>query len=125
MMSLGFSMDSLPFAAMAVVEVGEVGMITLAKAAMSGGMSNFVYVVYYNALGTFLLSHYFIYRCYRGKGAPLTFSLLCKFFLLGLIGICFVQLFAFTGIKYSSPTLSSTMGNLIPGMTFLLAVIFG
>ncbi|KAL5793134.1 hypothetical protein ACOSP7_001728 [Xanthoceras sorbifolium] len=125
MMGLGFSTDSLPFAAMAVVEIGEVGMITLAKAAMSGGMSNFVYVVYYNALGTFLLFHYFIYRCYRGKGPPLTFSLLCKFFFLGLIGICFVQLFAFTGIKYSSPTLASTMGNLIPGITFLLAVIFG
>lgn len=50
---------------MALVEIGEVGMITLGKAAMSSGMSNFVYVVYYNALGTFILLHYFIYNTYR------------------------------------------------------------
>ncbi|KDO66261.1 hypothetical protein CISIN_1g019712mg [Citrus sinensis] len=109
---------------MALVEIGEVGMITLGKAAMSSGMSNFVYVVYYNALGTFILLHYFIYNTYRSKGPVLTFSLLCKFFMLGVLGICLVQIFAITGIKYSSPTLASAMGNLIPGITFLLAVFF-
>ncbi|GAY46700.1 hypothetical protein CUMW_099090 [Citrus unshiu] len=103
MMKLDSSTDTAPFVAMALVEIGEVGMITLGKAAMSSGMSNFVYVVYYNALGTFILLHYFIYNTYR---------------------ICLVQIFAITGIKYSSPTLASAMGNLIPGITFLLAVFF-
>ncbi|ESR59690.1 hypothetical protein CICLE_v10017903mg [Citrus x clementina] len=124
MMKLDSSTDTAPFVAMALVEIGEVGMITLGKAAMSSGMSNFVYVVYYNALGTFILLHYFIYNTYRSKGPVLTFSLLCKFFMLGVLGICLVQIFAITGIKYSSPTLASAMGNLIPGITFLLAVFF-
>ena len=65
MMKLDSSTDTAPFVAMALVEIGEVGMITLGKAAMSSGMSNFVYVVYYNALGTFILLHYFIYNTYR------------------------------------------------------------
>jgi len=30
----------------------------------------------------------------------------------------------FTGVSYSSPTLASAMGQLIPAFTFLLAVIF-
>ncbi|KAJ0112992.1 hypothetical protein Patl1_02699 [Pistacia atlantica] len=124
MPSLPSGPDAAPFTAMVLVEFGEVGMITLGKAAMSSGMSNFVYVVYYNALGTFILLHYFLYHTYRSKSLSLTFPLLCKFFLLGLLGICFVQTFAITGIKYSSPTLASAMGNLIPGITFLLAIAF-
>lgn len=38
--------------------------------------------------------------------------------------ICFLQIFAYAGINYSSPTLATAMGNLIPGLTFLLAVTF-
>ena len=45
----------LPFAALVMVEVCNLGMVTLSKAAMTSGMSNFSFVVYYNALGTFIL----------------------------------------------------------------------
>ncbi|GMY13436.1 WAT1-related protein At5g40240-like [Fagus crenata] len=114
----------LPFAAMVMLEVGNVGMATLGKAAMTSGLSNFTFVVYYNALGTFILFLYYIFQRYRSRGPPLTFSLLFKFFLLGLLGICLEQICAVTGIKYSSPTLAVAMGNLIPGFTFFLAVIF-
>uniref|UniRef100_A0A2N9HK19 WAT1-related protein n=1 Tax=Fagus sylvatica TaxID=28930 RepID=A0A2N9HK19_FAGSY len=93
----------LPFAAMVMLEVGNVGMATLGKAAMTSGLSNFTFVVYYNALGTFILFLYYIFQRYR---------------------ICLEQICAVTGIKYSSPTLAVAMGNLIPGFTFLLAVIF-
>lgn len=56
---------ALPFAAMVIVECGEVGMITLGKAAMNKGLSNLVYVVYYNTLGTLLLLPYFIIHTRR------------------------------------------------------------
>uniref|UniRef100_A0A5B7BH56 WAT1-related protein n=1 Tax=Davidia involucrata TaxID=16924 RepID=A0A5B7BH56_DAVIN len=115
--------DALPFAGMVMVECGEIGMVTLSKAAMNTGMSNFVFVVYYNALGTFILLPYYIFHTYRFKRPPLTFSLLCRFFLLGLLGICLVQIFAFMGINYSSPTLAAALGNLVPAFTFLLAII--
>ncbi|KAH7867268.1 hypothetical protein Vadar_031098 [Vaccinium darrowii] len=55
---------------------------------------------------------------------PLTFSLLCKFFVLGFIGITVMQNCVFIGINYSSSTLGSAINNLIPAFTFLLAVIF-
>uniref|UniRef100_A0A803L0E3 WAT1-related protein n=1 Tax=Chenopodium quinoa TaxID=63459 RepID=A0A803L0E3_CHEQI len=37
---------------------------------------------------------------------------------------CLAQLFGYTGINYSSPTLGAAMLNLVPGLTFLLAIIF-
>nr|KAJ0219620.1 hypothetical protein LSAT_V11C300141220 [Lactuca sativa] len=98
-----FIEKALPFAAMVMVECGEVGMITLGKAAMNDGLSSFVYVVYYNALGSIILLPGFILH-------------ICR--------ICLLQVSAYTGINYSSPTLAAALGNLIPAFTFLLAVIF-
>lgn len=57
--------EAAPFAAMIFIETGEVGMTTLTKAAMNKGMSNFVYVVYYNALGVFILFPYFLFQKHR------------------------------------------------------------
>ncbi|XVE67973.1 hypothetical protein DITRI_Ditri09bG0030900 [Diplodiscus trichospermus] len=121
---MGFSSyiwKAAPFVAMISVECSDVGLSVISKAALTQGMSNVVSVVYYNALGTLILLPYLIF-C-RNKQAPLTFSLLWRFFLLGLIGSS-GQIVYLTGVKFSSPTLSSALVNLIPIFTFLLAVIF-
>ncbi|XP_048434861.1 WAT1-related protein At5g40230-like isoform X2 [Pyrus x bretschneideri] len=112
---------AVPFTAMVIVECAEVGVSALSKVAMSKGMSHFVFIVYYNALGTLLLLPFFIFR--RKKRAPLTFRLICQFFLLGLIGSSGKILF-FAGVKNSSALLASAMANLTPIFTFLLALIF-
>ncbi|KAI4336109.1 hypothetical protein L6164_014678 [Bauhinia variegata] len=118
-----YVLESVPFVAMVMVESLDVGLTTLSKAAMSRGMSHFVFVVYSNALATFILLPFsFIFE--RHKRQPLSFSLLCKFFLLSLVGITVMQNCVFTGISYSSPTLGSAMSNVIPAFTFVLAVIF-
>ncbi|XP_061338613.1 WAT1-related protein At3g28050-like isoform X2 [Gastrolobium bilobum] len=119
-----FLVEWTPFAAMVIVEFLDVGLATLSKAAMSRGMSHFVFVVYSNALATLILlpSSFIINR--KSTRPPLSFSLLCKFFLLGLVGITVMQNCVFTGISYSSPTLGSAMSNLTPAITFVLAVIF-
>lgn len=117
-------MECIPFAATVIVEFLDVGLTTLSKEAMSTkGMNHFIFVLYSNALATFILlpSSFLINRTTR---PPLSFSLLAKFFFLGLVGITIMQNCAFTGISYSSPTLGSAMSNLIPAITFVLAVIF-
>ncbi|KAM7501610.1 hypothetical protein LguiB_000514 [Lonicera macranthoides] len=48
------------------------------------------------------------------SGYPLSPS-----FNFGLKLVC-----AFAGINYSSPILAAAMGNLIPGLTFVFAIIF-
>ena len=56
----------LAFAGMVIVECLDVGLTTLSKAAMSRGMSHFVFVVYSNALATLILipSSFIIHRYY-------------------------------------------------------------
>uniref|UniRef100_A0A7N0U3A5 WAT1-related protein n=1 Tax=Kalanchoe fedtschenkoi TaxID=63787 RepID=A0A7N0U3A5_KALFE len=113
----------LPFAAMVAATCIITGLKVISKAAMSRGMSHFVFIVYSNSLGTVLLFLVHIFSP-RKKRIPITFPTLGKFFILGLIGITLVQNFMFTGLDYSSPTLSSALSNLEPALTFLLAVIF-
>ncbi|BBH03841.1 nodulin MtN21 /EamA-like transporter family protein [Prunus dulcis] len=60
----------------------------------------------------------------KKKRPPLTFSVICKFFLLSLAGITVMQNCVFTGVSYSSPTLASALSNLVPAFTFFLAVVF-
>ncbi|XP_039067970.1 WAT1-related protein At5g40240-like isoform X2 [Hibiscus syriacus] len=118
-----FLVESAPFAAMVTVEFLDVGLTTISKAAMSKGMSHFVFVVYSNALASIILlpaSFFFA----RKKRPPITLPLLCKFFFLSIAGITLMQNCVFTGVSYSSPTLGSALANLIPAFTFLLAVIF-
>ncbi|KAF7136527.1 hypothetical protein RHSIM_Rhsim08G0179900 [Rhododendron simsii] len=92
----------VPFAAMMMAEFFDVGLITLSKAALSKGMSSFVFVVYSNALATLIL--------------------LPSSFLLQRVTV--TQNCVVTGISYSSPTLVTTLSNLVPAFTFLLAVVF-
>lgn len=114
----------LPFAAMVAVQCIFNGLRVLSKSAMSNGMSNYVFIVYSTALGLLpiFLAHLILHR--KNKPPPITFPLLRKLFVLGLLGTTIGQYMTFIGISYSSPILSSAIGNLDPAVTFLLAVIF-
>ncbi|KAL4361014.1 hypothetical protein GQ457_04G020240 [Hibiscus cannabinus] len=116
---------------------------------MSRGMPNLVFVFYSNALASLiLLPSSFLFHRYpslfsipispffsdflllcRSHHPPLTFTILCWFFLLGLLGCVILMkiydcITGYAGIYYSSPTLATAMLNLIPGLTFILAVAF-
>ncbi|XP_030449687.1 WAT1-related protein At5g40240-like [Syzygium oleosum] len=105
-----------------VIEFLEQGLSTMSKAAMSRGMSNFVFVAYSNALAIFFLFSASI-LFYRKRRLPrLTISIALRIFLLGLIATC-LQLLMYVGIGYSSPTLASVMTDLAPAFTFILALV--
>ncbi|XP_021809807.1 WAT1-related protein At3g28050-like [Prunus avium] len=108
---------------MVMVEFLDVGLNNLSKAAMNKGMSDFVFVVYANALAFFvLLPSSFFYR--RRTYPPLSWSFICKLFLVSCMSSG-AQLLKFIGINYSSPTMASAMIDLMPAFTFILAVITG
>ncbi|CAN0857382.1 WAT1-related protein At5g40240 [Linum grandiflorum] len=111
---------AIPYVAMVAVDFSDVVISAISKAAMAKGMSNFVSVVYYNALATLILLPHFLF--FRNQRAPLTLHLLWRFFLLALIGST-GQMAYLTGVKLSSPTLASAITNLIPIFTFLLAIL--
>ncbi|XP_062159606.1 WAT1-related protein At3g28050-like isoform X3 [Alnus glutinosa] len=119
---MGFE-DSLPFFGMLMVILIQVGNMEVSKAAMSAGMNKYILAVYSNALPTLILLP-LSFICCRSQRPPVTFSVLCRIFLLALIGRCSGQILEYAGIQYSSPTLCTAMLNLIPAFTFMLAIIF-
>ncbi|GMH13363.1 hypothetical protein Nepgr_015204 [Nepenthes gracilis] len=113
--------DVLPVTVMVAMECTNVGLNTLFKAATMRGMSHYVFIVYSYAIAAFvLLPSTFLYR--KTVLPPLSFCILSKLFLLGLIGSSALML-GYKGIQYSSPTLASALSNLIPAFTFIFAVI--
>ncbi|XP_011045220.1 PREDICTED: WAT1-related protein At3g28050-like isoform X1 [Populus euphratica] len=115
--------EALPFAAMVTMECINVGLNTLFKAATLAGMSYHVFVPYaYAVAAVVLLPAPFVSHRSRVL-PPLSFSVLSKIALLGLIGSS-SQIMGYTGINYSSPTLASAISNLTPAFTFIFAIIF-
>ncbi|WJX56371.1 hypothetical protein P8452_42035 [Trifolium repens] len=112
----------LPFVGMIIAVLAQSGSMVVIKVAMKDGMNKYVMVVYSMSLSTILLLPlaFFINRSER---PPLTFSALCSFFLLALMGTS-GQIMTYGGIELSSPTLASAMLNLIPAFTFVLALLF-
>ncbi|KAK4841983.1 hypothetical protein QYF36_013705 [Acer negundo] len=110
-------------AVMLAVECLEVGLSTVSKAAMNGGMNHFVFVLYSNGFAAiFLLLPASLFFYWKRIPPPLTSSIICRIFVLGLLS-CGVQTCMYTGIGYSSPTLSSAIGDLTPAFTFILAIL--
>ncbi|KAD2080487.1 hypothetical protein E3N88_41874 [Mikania micrantha] len=117
--------EILPFVAMLITTSSDIGILTIVKAAMNGGMPSIVYIVCHDAIGTLILLPFFIIHILRNPGRPpLSCSILFKFFILGLLGVCLSQVLIIEGTYYSSPIMTSSISNLIPANTFLLAVIF-
>nr|XP_043639639.1 WAT1-related protein At5g40240-like [Erigeron canadensis] len=117
--------DVLPLVFMLLITCLDMTVMTIVKAAMNDGMKSIVYIVYHNALGTLILLPFFVIHIFRNGGVPpLTFHIVFRFFILGLLGLCGFQILLYVGVNYSSPTLASAITNLLPGITFLLAVIF-
>lgn len=80
--------DALPYLGMVAVQFIQVGLIVAIKEATSSGMTKFTFVSYYNALSSLILlpTSFLIHRSTR---PPITLSLLCKFFLLAVLGLSF------------------------------------
>ncbi|PKI56231.1 hypothetical protein CRG98_023426 [Punica granatum] len=112
-----------PTVGMVMAECAQVGLMIVSKAAMSRGMSNPIFIFYSNAFAALILLPASLLYHRRTQLPPLSFSVVSQLFLLGLLG-CLAQIFGYAGINYSSPTLGTAMLNLVPGFTFVLAIIF-
>ncbi|KAL3501221.1 hypothetical protein ACH5RR_035670 [Cinchona calisaya] len=111
-----------PYVMMVVAQTAQIGLIIVSKEAMSNGMSKYVFVCYSNALAALILLP-ISFLVHRSSWSQITLKLFSGFFLLGLLG-CTAQVTGYVGIDYTSASFASAMLNLIPGFTFVLAVIF-
>ncbi|CAJ2647611.1 unnamed protein product [Trifolium pratense] len=109
-------------ATMVIAQFVEVGGDTLMKSATKDGMSTFIFIFYSNLLALFFLIPTTLFHHRKRAPPPIPTSIFCRMFLLSCLSTS-VQILMNAGIRYSSPTLSSAMIDLVPAFTFILAVI--
>ncbi|KAK1279515.1 WAT1-related protein [Acorus gramineus] len=115
--------DLAPTFAMVVVQVGFAGLNVVSKLAMDSGMNPFVMVSYRQVIATVFLGPvaYFLERKSR---LEITRSILFQIFLCSIFGATLNQLLYFLGLKYSTPTIACALSNILPAITFVMAVPF-
>ncbi|KAM7274233.1 hypothetical protein ACFE04_028897 [Oxalis oulophora] len=113
--------DFLPFIAMVFVQLGYAGMNITSKLAMDTGMKPLVLVVYRQVFATMAVVPfaYFLERKTRPK---ITKTILFQMFLCSLTGATANQVFYYVGLKLSTPTIGCALSNILPAITFILAV---
>ncbi|ONK61451.1 uncharacterized protein A4U43_C08F30050 [Asparagus officinalis] len=111
-----------PYIAMISLQFGYAGMNIITKVSLNGGMSHYVLVVYRHAFATLSIAPFalILERKVRPK---ITFSIFMQIFVLGLLGPVIDQNFYYMGLKFTSPTFACAMSNILPAMTFVIAVI--
>ncbi|XP_047319372.1 WAT1-related protein At5g07050-like [Impatiens glandulifera] len=118
-----FLKSSKPYLFMISLQFGYAGMNIITKVSLNHGMSHYVLVVYRHAIATAVIAPFAIFL--ERKGRPkITFKTFSQIFILGLLGPVIDQNFYYAGLKYTSPTFACAMSNMLPAMTFILAVIF-
>ncbi|XP_010423261.1 PREDICTED: WAT1-related protein At5g07050 [Camelina sativa] len=118
-----FLTSSKPYFAMISLQFGYAGMNIITKISLNTGMSHYVLVVYRHAIATAVIAPFAFF--FERKAQPkITFTIFMQLFILGLLGPVIDQNFYYMGLKYTSPTFSCAMSNMLPAMTFILAVLF-
>ncbi|XP_074354814.1 WAT1-related protein At5g07050-like [Apium graveolens] len=117
-----FMETAKPYIAMISLQFGYAGMNIITKVSLNRGMSHYVLVVYRHAFATAVIAPFALVleRKIRPK---MSFSIFMQIFVLGLLGPVIDQNFYYAGLKFTSPTFSCAMSNMLPAMTFVMAVL--
>ncbi|KAL0380075.1 UNVERIFIED_CONTAM: WAT1-related protein [Sesamum angustifolium] len=121
--SSSFLKNCKPYIGMISLQFGYAGMNIITKISLNGGMSHYVLVVYRHAIATAVIAPFAFF--FERKAQPkITFPVFMQIFVLGLLGPVIDQNFYYAGLKLTSPTFSCAMSNMLPALTFVMAIIF-
>ncbi|KAJ3691882.1 hypothetical protein LUZ61_021046 [Rhynchospora tenuis] len=115
--------DYAPALAMVAVQVGFAGLNIVSKLAMDSGMSPFVMITYRNIIATIFLAP-LAFLLERKTIMELKGKILFQLFLCSIFGATLNQISYFVGLKYSSPTIACALSNMLPAITFVMAIPF-
>ncbi|EEF50001.1 WAT1-related protein At1g09380 [Ricinus communis] len=114
--------DFFPFLAMVIVQFGFAGMNITSKLAMDSGMKPLVLVSYRQIFATIAMVPFAYF--FEWKTRPkITKPLLIQIFICSLTGVTGNQVFYFIGLENSTPTIGCALTNILPAVTFILAVL--
>ncbi|XP_077216096.1 WAT1-related protein At4g30420-like [Tasmannia lanceolata] len=122
---MGYLEDHKPAMAMFAFQFAYAGMALSTRAVLTEGMSPKVFVVYRQAIATIVMAP-IAYFARRRKTSivPLGRKSFCMMFVASLVGITINQNCYFQGMYFTSSSMASAMGNLLPAITFLMAACF-
>ncbi|KAL2538569.1 WAT1-related protein [Forsythia ovata] len=112
-----------PYLAMVSLQFGYAGMYIITMLSFKRGFSHWILVVYRHAVATLVFAPFafFLERKVRPK---LTLSVFLKIMLLGFLEPVLDQNLYYVGMKYTSATFTAATVNILPAITFIMAVIF-
>ncbi|XP_065847263.1 WAT1-related protein At1g43650 isoform X1 [Euphorbia lathyris] len=111
-----------PYLAIMFMQCAFSGMALLSKAAISKGMSPFVFVVYRQAFASLALAP-FAFFLERKTAPPLSHKILCKIFFVSFSGLTLSLNLYYVAMNNITATFAAASTNIIPAITFLMAVL--
>ncbi|CAH9133880.1 unnamed protein product [Cuscuta epithymum] len=115
--------ELIPVLVMVIVQLGYTGVNIIATAVMGAGMNPFIHIAYQQIFGSLAIIPlaFFMERKTRPK---MTLRIFFQIFMSSLFGLTGDQTAYFVGLKHSTPTIATALANLIPAVTFIIAVLF-
>ncbi|XP_044421082.1 WAT1-related protein At1g21890 isoform X2 [Triticum aestivum] len=114
--------DVKPYLAMVLLQVGFAGMYIIAVASLKAGMSHFVLVVYRNLVATAVMAPFALYF-ERGQRPKMTITIFLKIMGLAFLEPVIDQNLYFMGAKLTSAGFATALVNILPAVTFVLALL--
>ncbi|KAL1292425.1 hypothetical protein HN51_060869 [Arachis hypogaea] len=113
-----------PFMVMIAIDFSSTIVNILLKKVLEEGMDHLVFITYRLSISTIFLVP--ISYFWERNGRPrLTFRILCYLFFSAIVGASVTQYFFLLGIQYTSATFACAFVNMVPVITFIMALPFG
>ncbi|XP_075497064.1 WAT1-related protein At1g21890-like [Primulina tabacum] len=112
-----------PYVAMISLQFGYAGMFIITLVSLKRGFSHWVLAVYRHAIATLVFAPfaYFLDKTTRPK---MTKSIFLKIMVLAFLEPVLDQNLYYVGVQYASATFAAAATNVLPAVTFIMAVIF-
>ncbi|XVE60347.1 hypothetical protein DITRI_Ditri05aG0121600 [Diplodiscus trichospermus] len=112
-----------PYLAMASLQVGFAGMYIITMFSLQQGMNHYILAVYRHFVATIVIAPFALVleRKIRPK---LTLPIFLRILVLGFLEPVIDQNLYYLGMKYTTATLASATVNVIPAITFVMALVF-
>ncbi|XP_065880325.1 WAT1-related protein At1g21890-like [Euphorbia lathyris] len=112
-----------PFLAMVSLQFGYAGMYIITMVTLKHGMSHYILGVYRHVVATLVIAP-FAFVLERKIRPKMTLAVFLRIVALGFLEPVLDQNLYYVGMQYTSATFASASVNVLPAITFIMAIIF-
>ncbi|XBI08277.1 hypothetical protein VPH35_136030 [Triticum aestivum] len=114
--------DVKPYMMMILLQIGYAGMYIVSVASLKRGMSHYVLVTYRNLVATLVMLPFALFF-EKGTRPKMTLRIFIKILGLALLEPVLDQNLYYVGNKLTSASFSSALVNILPAVTFIMAIV--